>query len=73
MRIGVYVHLYVWGCLHPLLYHRKVARGGLFPANTRIVGYARSDLTVAQLQEKSRPFLKVKNSDLTEDSLYFIT
>ena len=39
--------------------YRRVAKGGLFPKNTKIVGYARSDLTIEKLKEKCAPFLKV--------------
>ena len=41
------------------LRYRRVAKGGLFPKNTKIVGYARSDLTIEKLKEKCAPFLKV--------------
>jgi len=35
----------------------------LFPKGTRIVGYARSALTVEQLKERCKPFLKVKDGE----------
>ena len=37
-----------------------VFRGGLFPEGTKIVGYARSALTVDQLKEKCRQYMKVR-------------
>ena len=38
---------------------RRVTKGGLFPKNTKIVGYARSDLSIEKLKEKCAPYLKV--------------
>ena len=38
---------------------RNLYKNDLFPKGTKIVGYARSDLTVAQLKERVMPFLKV--------------
>ena len=43
--------------LHLLL--RALFRDELYPPNTRIVGYARSKLTIDQIKEKCKPFLKV--------------
>ena len=39
---------------------RLIYRQGLFPPNTRIVGYARSPLTVDDIRKKAEPFLKVR-------------
>ena len=61
--------MYLWYILHYTccLFScgaRKVAKGGLFPRNTRIVGYARSDLTVQNLKDKCQPFLKASFREL---------
>ena len=41
---------------------RNIYKTDLLPPNTRFIGYARSDLSVAQLREKVQPFLKVRGS-----------
>ena len=51
--------------------NRRVAKGGLFPKNTKIVGYARSDLTIEKLKEKCTPFLKVLIENLTKSKLHY--
>lgn len=38
---------------------RTIFKNERFPAGTKIVGYARSALTVDNLKEKCKPFLKV--------------
>jgi len=43
---------------------RQLYKKDLFPANTKIVGYARSALSIAQLKERVKPFLKVHASGL---------
>ncbi|CAI8031639.1 Glucose-6-phosphate 1-dehydrogenase [Geodia barretti] len=47
--------------IYPTLW--RVAKGGLFPKNTKIVGYARSDLTIEKLKEKCAPFLKATDEE----------
>ena len=39
---------------------RMLFQGGLFPSGTRIVGYARSTLTIDQLKERCKQYLKVE-------------
>ncbi|XP_065178461.1 glucose-6-phosphate 1-dehydrogenase-like [Sycon ciliatum] len=36
-------------------------RDGYLPTGTKFVGYARSNMTIPQLRERSKPFLKVKD------------
>ena len=38
---------------------RYLYRDDLMPKNTKIIGYARSDLTVDKLRAKIEPFMKV--------------
>jgi glucose-6-phosphate 1-dehydrogenase len=53
--------------IYPTLW--RVAKGGLFPKNTKLVGYARSDLTIEKLKEKCAPYLKAtdKEADKLKD------
>ena len=39
---------------------RTIFKNNRFPSNTKIVGYARSALTIDNLKEKCKPFLKVR-------------
>ena len=39
--------------------YRFIYRQNLFPPNTKIVGYARSSMTVDDLRKKAEPFMKV--------------
>ena len=39
--------------------YRWLFKDGLMPENTRIVGYARSKLTVDDIRKKAEPFMKV--------------
>ena len=41
---------------------RALFRDELYPPNTRIVGYARSKLTIDQIKEKCKPYLKVQTT-----------
>jgi glucose-6-phosphate 1-dehydrogenase len=47
--------------IYPTLW--MLYRDKLLPANTSIVGYARSELTVDQIREKCRPWFKVRPGD----------
>jgi len=47
---------------------RQLYKKDLFPANTKIVGYARSALSIAQLKERVKPFLKVLASGYMHNS-----
>lgn len=38
-------------------------KDGLLPANTHFIGYARSNITMAQVKEKSLPFMKVQKGE----------
>ena len=72
----IHIHVYVGlenVCFKVLVIFtsfRRVAKGGLFPKNTTIIGYARSDLSIEKLKEKCAPFLKVCviNGMITGDS-----
>lgn len=55
--------------IYPTLW--LIYRQGLFPPNTRIVGYARSPLTVEDIRKKAEPFLKVKDGDKGKLDAFF--
>lgn len=43
--------------IYPTLW--QLFKKNLFPANTKVVGYARSGLSIAQLKDRVKPFLKL--------------
>lgn len=47
--------------IYPTLW--ALFRDDLYPPNTKIVGYARSKLTIEQIKEKCKPFLKAKDNE----------
>ncbi|UYV66391.1 G6PD [Cordylochernes scorpioides] len=51
---------------HPLVWLRALHRDKLFPKKVSIVGYARSQLTVPQIQQKCAPYIKASEEELTE-------
>lgn len=44
---------------HTSMFYRRLYRDNLFPPGTKIVGYARSSLTIDNIKEKSQQYLKV--------------
>ena len=47
-------------CVHVRVI-RNIYKNDRFPAGTKVVGYARSALTVDNLKEKCKPYLKVSH------------
>ncbi|XP_046841294.1 glucose-6-phosphate 1-dehydrogenase-like [Xenia sp. Carnegie-2017] len=47
--------------IYPSLW--ELFHGNLLPPKTKFIGYARSDLTVAQLRSRVEPYIKVKEED----------
>ncbi|CAH3195777.1 unnamed protein product, partial [Porites evermanni] len=46
--------------IYPTLWYVKyLFKDDLIPKGTKIIGYARSDLTVEKLRAKTEPFMKV--------------
>ncbi len=43
---------------------RTIFKNDRFPVGTKIVGYARSALTVDNIKEKCKPYLKVRYSNI---------
>ena len=39
--------------------YRNIYKSGVLPVGAKFLGYARSDLTVANIREKCKPFIKV--------------
>ena len=40
-------------------YYRNIYKSGSLPKGAQFVGYARSELTIAQIRERAKPFMKV--------------
>ncbi|XP_028966784.1 glucose-6-phosphate 1-dehydrogenase [Galendromus occidentalis] len=50
--------------IYPTLW--ALFRDNLLPVGTKIVGYARTSLTMQQLEDKIRPYIKLRESDETK-------
>jgi glucose-6-phosphate 1-dehydrogenase len=55
--------------IYPTLWF--IYRQNLFPPNTKIVGYARSSMTVDDLRKKAEPFMKIKDGEKEKVDAFF--
>ncbi|KAK3102256.1 hypothetical protein FSP39_009955 [Pinctada imbricata] len=46
-------------------------KDGLLPPNTTFIGYARSNLTIADVRKKTEPFMKIKDSEKNKVEEFF--